>query len=235
MSMADVALKKGDLKNATLMYTKATNSMENYYDGDVMKRIDCKRREALFFFETGQNDKAYSTFKNIMSLLENSPNIDQPGLASCYEDVGNVLLKIGDYSMALQYYQKSLVLREKYYCDGHPEVIKLLQILGEQYSKHDKCRAIEYYKKLIEQYQKIYGIDYYPNDRNLLETIGLLYFDNRQYGKALEYFAKLAEIGQKVEEIEKLPAVLLKNKNLNESSMGEIQDCMIEEMKKIAT
>lgn len=52
MSMADATLKKGDVKVATLMYMKATNLVENFYEKDVLKRIYYKRREALFFCET---------------------------------------------------------------------------------------------------------------------------------------------------------------------------------------
>ncbi len=59
-------------------------------------------------------------------MLENAPQEDTIALASIHEEFGNILLKLGDNSKALKSFSTCLELREKYYCDGHPEIIRIL-------------------------------------------------------------------------------------------------------------
>jgi len=91
-----------------------------------------------------------------------------------YNNIGIVHSSQGNYSKALEFFQKALKIDEKVFGNEHPMVaIRYINIGFVYYSQGDYFRALEYYHKALKIQKKVLG-DNHPttiNTYNIIEKI----------------------------------------------------------------
>ena len=84
---------------------------------------------------------------------------------------GAILKGVGEYSRAIEYYEKALAIDLKVHGDQHPEVATCYNNIGlVYYSQGEYSRAIEYYEKALAILLKVHG-DGHPNTKSCAESL----------------------------------------------------------------
>ena len=138
-------------------------------------------------------------------FLEESTNIsiavygkEHATVAGCYNNLGNVSRKLGDYSEAKVYYKKALNITKKIYGEEHPNVATSYNNMGVVYSdlrRHHEAK--EYYEKAVIIAQKIYGEEHADTARTY-NNLGNVHNDLQQYDRAIAYHKKALKIRKKI-------------------------------------
>ncbi|CAF3845736.1 unnamed protein product [Didymodactylos carnosus] len=101
---------------------------------------------------------------------------------------------MGDYSKALDYYEKTLELDLKTLGPNHPSVATTYNNIGGVYNAMgDYSKALDYYEKTLELKLKTLGPNH-PSVATTYNNIGLVYNAMGDYSKALDYYEKTLEL-----------------------------------------
>ncbi len=164
-------LQKGKYKDYAVYSTGYCYFKLSQYDSAVKYLKEVKEDKykleaevmlASSYYAMGKYKEALDLLSKIEEKAEKYPQIKMM-IADCYQ-------KIGNYEKAIEKYQKL------------EEAEKWIRI-GDCYYKMKKLKsAIDSYKKAVEENEELKPIAY--------EKIGKLYFEIKDYGKAVEYFDK---------------------------------------------
>jgi CHAT domain-containing protein len=125
-------------------------------------------------------------------------NNDKIGESSCYTNLGNTYLSLGDYGKAIEYHEKSLEI-DKDIGDRAGES-SCYANLGNTYgSLGDYGKAIEYHEKSLEIFTDIGDR---AGESSCYTTLGNAYASLGDYGKAIEYHEKSLEIKKDIGDID---------------------------------
>jgi hypothetical protein len=111
---------------------------------------------------------------------------------------GLIVKGVGEYSKAIEYYEKALAITLEVHGDQHPTVAIRYNNLGSvckasgEYSK-----AIEYFEKALAIDLKVHG-DQHPKVAIRYNNLGTVYVSQGEYSKAIEYFEKALAIRRRV-------------------------------------
>jgi tetratricopeptide (TPR) repeat protein len=111
---------------------------------------------------------------------------------------GMIFYHIADYSRALEWYEKALVIREKGLGTEHPDTATTYNnIAGVYQAQGDYDKALEWYKKALAIKEKVLGTEH-PHTAATYNNIAGVYQDQGDYVKALEWYKKALAIREKV-------------------------------------
>ena len=136
-------------------------------------------------------DDAIINYKKSLDTYISINNYE--GTFECYNAFGVIYYTIGDFGLALDYFQKSLFYANKN--QDKKGAAKAYSNIGRLYfdlSDYDK--ALEYYSKALEKTNNNYIT------ANSLSNIGQCYLIKKQYSKAEEYFNNSLKIFNKINE-----------------------------------
>jgi tetratricopeptide (TPR) repeat protein len=113
-------------------------------------------------------------------------------------NIGYVYERLEKYDKALEYYQRSLKIKEKKYGKYHKDITITQNNIASVYDKKKEYKkAIEYYKKVIEGYNELLEADH-AYKVITYEDIALDYGRLKEYDHALEYYLKAVDIKEKI-------------------------------------
>ncbi|CAF1692108.1 unnamed protein product, partial [Adineta ricciae] len=73
---------------------------------------------------------------------------NHPDLASSYNNIGMVYSDMGDYSKALEYYERASTIQQQSLPPNHPDLASSYNNIGMVYSDMgDYSKALEYYER----------------------------------------------------------------------------------------
>jgi tetratricopeptide (TPR) repeat protein len=151
-------------------------------------------RMGLLLFKMGHWEKAQQVYE---VMLEQTADDDDDEKADIYHQLGSTKYYQGEYLNAMDFYQKSLEIREKTLPSNHPMLGPYYNNIGAVYDEvGEYSKALWFYEKDLE----ICKATLPPNDPNLAmsyNNIGLVYFNMEEYSKALAYYDESLEIRQK--------------------------------------
>lgn len=103
-------------------------------------------------------------------------------------NIGVVYYSQGEYSKALEYYEKDLAISEKILGTEHPDTAATYNNIALLYKKQGEyAKALEYYNKDLAISKEVLG-EKHPHTATIYNNIACLYKDTNDYIKALEYF-----------------------------------------------
>ncbi|CAF4992215.1 unnamed protein product [Rotaria sp. Silwood1] len=111
-------------------------------------------------------------------------------LATSYNNIGGVYTNMGNYSKALEFYEKAHKIKEKALPSNHPDLANSYNNIGQMYNNMgDYSKALEFYEKALEIGEKALP----PNHPDLAysyNNIAEVYYQMGDYSKALEFYEK---------------------------------------------
>ncbi len=149
------------------------------------------QRLGNLLIKMGRFDKAEEIFH---ILLEDTFKNDEKIHSSLYFHLGEIKCNKGDYKQALEFYQKSLEIRQKYLDSNPSDLVNNYNSIGLMHDKMGEySKALEFYLKSLEIGEKSL-----PSDQiDLAETcnrIGAAYCHIGEDTKALEFHQKSLQI-----------------------------------------
>ena len=159
--------------------------MAKIYSEQGEKIAENEVREAIILIEEHKAKQAESEQRDL-------------DMASSFVNMAKTFLEKGEYSSALNYSLKALLIYETLLGTEHPDTATSYNNIAVVYrslGEHDK--ALEYNKKAIGIREKVLGTEH-PDTATSYNNIAVVYSDLGDYNKALEYFKKAIDIREKV-------------------------------------
>ena len=131
------------------------------------------------------------------AIAKKDENVKDVEIASVYHSLGYVYDEQGEYTKALEYYNKALEVNENILGANHPNTTTTLNNIAQIYTvlgNYDKALVI--FKKLIKIEKSTIGENHYEFAVNY-NNIGLVYFHKGDYDRALEYYFEALRIYKK--------------------------------------
>ncbi|MCL2571322.1 MAG: tetratricopeptide repeat protein [Defluviitaleaceae bacterium] len=185
-------------------YSESNKHLLDYYVERLGKITDTLSKE---YFETLANiltlNNSVRTLRNVM---QKGFYIDFCNLLPIYEndsdikprDVANIFDSQGNYTMALEWYLKSLGNYEKTLSAEHPNVATSYNDIARVYNTQgDHSKALEWFSKSLAIYEKILGTEH-THTATAYNNIAYVYDDQRDYPNALEWYFKSLDVKEKI-------------------------------------
>ena len=126
--------------------------------------------------------------------LENSEREIPWQMGVLFHAMGNYVMRQGNASQAIEYYEKALEMKKAFLGESHPSVAETLHNLGTAWSElGEKKKAIEYYEKALEILKSFLG-ESHPSVADTLHNLGTAWSDLGEKKKAIEYYEKALEM-----------------------------------------
>lgn len=143
--------------------------------------------------------KKLRSLKKLCRILQKNPSAEHASILSELHDIARGYYYHGKYTIALDLFKKTHMLRCKILGEAHCKTIDTLHYLGPLYHKlKDYPKALKFYKKEYNHYCRIHG----EESRNILDALcGLtkIHIDLGNYTHALKLGQKGYPICQKAE------------------------------------
>ena len=150
------------------------------------------KRIGSLLVRVGQLAKAEELY---LALLEQTREQSEEQLY--YNQLGIIKNRQGHYEKALQYYQKSLDIRQRTLPNNHPHLATSYDNIGLVYSNmREYPQALSFHEKALGIYQKTLPDDD-PDLAISYNNIGLVYSNMEEYPKALSSHEKALSIRQR--------------------------------------
>jgi len=137
-----------------------------------------------------QYDLALEFYSTALTLMKN--DIDR---AMCINNIGITLANQQHYQDALQSFQQSLFIRQKFLSENHPDLGISHANIGVLYSSINQSDlALQHYQKAL----KIFSRNCSPICKAIVyQNLGQIFFDKNQLKEALNYYQQAATIFRK--------------------------------------
>ena len=117
--------------------------------------------------------------------------------AYLYHMLGTIKEQQGEYSEAIEFYERSIKINQKILPPTDPNLAKSYNNIGSvYYNMGEYSKALSYYEKDLEIEQKTLPPNH-PDLATSYNNIGLVYFKMGEYSKTLSYYEKDLEISKK--------------------------------------
>ncbi|CAF3869506.1 unnamed protein product [Rotaria sp. Silwood1] len=179
--------------NLTLTSEKNDNELSELTES-IRKDIEGNgwERMGLLLWKINQNDKA----EEIYTLLLQQATSDGDK-AYCYNQLGLIKRDQGDYKQALDFYEKSIKIKQTILPDDDPNLAMSYNNIALVYKNMgDYSKALEFYEKDLEITKKALPSNH-PHLATSYNNIGGVHKNIGDYSKALEFYEKALTIREK--------------------------------------
>ncbi|CAF4944605.1 unnamed protein product [Rotaria sp. Silwood1] len=147
------------------------------------------QKMGLLLWKLGENNKAEQLYNMLLNEASN-----ESAKSYFYHCLGMIKDDLGQYNEAIEFYQKSLDIKEKTLPPNHPDWAQSYNNIGlVYYNMGEYSKALSSYERALE----IWKIALPPNHPDLAisySNIGLVYDKMGQYSKALSSYEQSLEI-----------------------------------------
>jgi len=156
------------------------------------------------------------------SVMSHFYDFEKEEIGRLFNNIANVYSKQGEYAKALEWNQKSLVIKEKVLGLEHPSTAITYNNIADVYSSQGEyAKALEWNQKSLVIKEKVLGLEH-PSTATTYNNIADVYSSQGEYAKALEWNQKSLVIKEKVLGLEHpSTATTYNNIALVYSSQGE--------------
>ncbi len=118
--------------------------------------------------------------------------------AHIFNDLGSTCSCLGDYPKALDYYQRSLSIRQELFGESHSDTARSLNNVGSAYgSLADYPKELEYSLRSLSIQQELFG-ENHSDTATSLNNVGTAYNHLGDDHQALEYYQRSLSISQEL-------------------------------------
>lgn len=158
-------------------------------DTDYDKKKYCKLLfdYAQFLYQYGMYFSAEKMFLRQIGISEELYGMENQNTATSYCTIGAVYWRLGDFTKAWNYHQKSLAIRKKVLGEDHPDTATSYNAIGLVFWKRGNySNAMKYLNKALKIRKNLFG-EYHQDTAESYSNIGMIYRRKNNFKKALEY------------------------------------------------
>lgn len=148
--------------------------------------------------KAGKLEEALNWFdKSLQSLLSFLPS-DHPDIARYYNNIGVVYCDRGEYTRAIDLFNKAIEIRKVSLAPNHPDLAATYYSLATTYHKEGALKdALNTYEKALRIWINE-PIHYQSLLSKVYNNMSLVYYEQSNYDKQIEYISKALEIQKKL-------------------------------------
>ncbi|MFY0685127.1 MAG: tetratricopeptide repeat protein [Balneola sp.] len=195
--------EEAEYDNAMIYYQKFSDLMKSVEDTVGLSMVISNMGN--IYFSQGAYASALENYLESLSLLQQAEINDNRLMASKLEDIGLVYDKQGYSREAISYFNRALLVYEKY---EDPErkggILQNIGILYESLNLPDS--ALHFYDLAISEYDALNNKELGAFVHN---NIGVIYNTQKEYNTALQYFEKALAVYEKSSNERELAEVYL--------------------------
>jgi len=186
---------RGDFEKSEIFLKESLNLYDRYKTDDPIRIAQTLTYLGILYVDKGdQLEKAKDLIERSLTYYNNANEQNYAGLALSLAQLGNVYLKLLDYSKAKIYIEKSLQIYQNYISSEHADAGWAIALLGWVYSAQGEFeKAINLYLETLTIYKK-----HFPEDSLsmgwALRNLGSGYVDLNEYDKASSVLNKSLKI-----------------------------------------
>ena len=187
--MADACIPIDErIKQADEIY-KLANSIATEINYDEDKYLRLLSEYADFSYRYAHYDIAFRIQQRILAYRERKDS-EQLNIANSFVAIAKIFYQRGDFTNALDYFKKALMIRGKELENEHKDIASIYSFIGNVYNSQGKfVLAQEYYQKAIIIKEKVLEKGNL-SIANSYEGYGNNLCDQGNYTIALEYYQK---------------------------------------------
>ena len=156
-----------------------------------------KANQGFLFLNQGRNDLALIKLQEALVLIEKENKQNSLEGAQLLSYLGNLYLATGKYAQAEEQVGMALSIRENLVSKDSELMAASFNDLGLVYSVSNPKKALTYYEKALEIYERIHGKDH-PKTAIANTNIGLVYRTLELYGDAINNFESALATWEKI-------------------------------------
>ena len=156
-----------------------------------------KANQGFLFLNQGRNDLALTCLQEALLLLEKANKQNSLEGAQFLSYLGNLYLATGKYAQAEEQLGMALSIRENLVNKNSELIAASYNDLGLVYSVRDAKKALDYYEKALEIYERIHGKNH-PKTAITKTNIGFVYRTLELYGDAVSNFESALDTWEKI-------------------------------------
>ncbi len=145
----------------------------------------------------GRFDLAKENLETALSLFIASHQENSPEAIQCLASLASYYVATGKYNQAEEFETAALQLKRKVKGESSEEVAASYNNLGLIYLASNPDKAIEYYEKALNTYQKIHDANH-PKMAIANTNLGIAYNQLKLFGDAINYFETAKKIWEKI-------------------------------------
>lgn len=238
------AANLGDYTGALQSYEKALSIRESSlvaHPDDRQMQLDLLNdyfRLSFVLLDTGQDAKALAHLQTGLTLAQRTAKVHAEPiftdfLAGFDWQTGNVLMRSGDYSHALENYRQGVSIRETLLGNANTPVIRThlaadyAGLARAMSATGDLSDALDYSKKATEILEQLSSSD--PNNATLQEYLGeaddrvaSILLKLHQFGPSLGYYNKSLNVFVKLSSADPANSLARDNAGLAEVAIGDV-------------
>ncbi len=133
-----------------------------------------------------------------LDRVAQSMDLQTENYADMLHQMGYLSHMQGDYTLALEWYQKDLRISERVLGKDHPSTATTYNNIASVYkAQGDYARALEWYQKALRIRERVLGKDH-PDTATTYNNIAGVYDDMGDYARALEWYQKALNVKESV-------------------------------------
>ncbi len=148
--------------------------------------------QGLGFYNLSQYSKAIEYMQEALEIYTEED--DQPNIAKCYNNIGNIYNKLNLYNKAMEYHLLSLKLEEEQ--NDEKGIISSLNNIG------NVLQNIDEFNQALQYYQNALDLSYQIKDNEsigiTLNNIGNIYLTQEKFESALDYYNQSLVIKEEI-------------------------------------
>ncbi|UJR20024.1 hypothetical protein I4U23_023158 [Adineta vaga] len=145
----------------------------------------------LLLDEFGQVEQAEKHFNKLLTCL---PPDNHSDMSDLYNSMGHVCRHKGDINQALDKYERSYRIRQKFLTPNHPKIARSLYNIGLVYQiKEEYNHALNSFREALAIQNKIYSEDHIEKARTF-QSIGLTYQPMGEFDMALAWLNRALDM-----------------------------------------
>ncbi|HZI26440.1 MAG TPA: CHAT domain-containing tetratricopeptide repeat protein [Chryseolinea sp.] len=186
-----------------LMRAGRLDEAERQLDSIVLKALPpdllaiTQTNQGFLFLSQGRNDLALSKFQEAILVMEKENMQNSLEGARLLSYLGSLYLATGKYAQAEEQLGMALSIREKLVSENSELIAASYNDLGLVYNVRDANKALDYYEKALEIYERIHGKNH--SKTAIANTnIGFTYRTLELYGDAVTNFESAIATWEKI-------------------------------------
>jgi len=187
---AEILMTLGKLDNADSVLSKID------FNNDFFVKSISQNNQGYLQLLKGRSDLAQNYFEQARDGFRQIGKDNTKEAAQCYSNLSVLYWSIGKYNQAEENALLALQLRQTIFGNESEETAASLNDLGLVYGSTDADKALDYYEKAKAVYEKMYNTDH-PKIAVANTNIGLMYFNLKLYGDAINNFESALSIWRK--------------------------------------
>lgn len=199
LSNLAVALRNlGELEAAEEKSRKAVEITRQLYEPSHSNVIELEANLAYVLREREKMEEAATIYNRVIDYAENNSAIGQGQLAIYHNDLGYLYRKQQDYRRATEQYEQALHLLEESYVSGQPRITNTRRNLATAHYLLGELDATEdYLLRNVSAIREKYSSRHWRT-ASALNSAGLFYLENQQFGKAESYLRESSQLNREV-------------------------------------